>query len=208
MKNEHGQPVDAQISAARRSQRDVDELIGICRGLASDGRLNQLEAEFLSKWLSHSLEARDEWPGDLLYVRLQGALRDGRLDDSEERELLDLLMKATGGDASSLGELSLTASLPLNEPKPEIKIAGCQFCFTGKFLLGTRDVCAQEVTKRGGIVVESVSKKLDFLVVGIIGSRDWLHSSYGRKIEQAVALRTSTGAPAIVGEKQFMEAIA
>jgi len=34
-----------------RHDRDVDELIGLCRGVLADGAVNSLEGQFLLGWL-------------------------------------------------------------------------------------------------------------------------------------------------------------
>ena len=41
------------------------------------------------------------------------------------------------------------------------------------------------------------------LVVGAVASRDWLHSSYGRKIMRAVELRDSGRTVGIIGEDHW-----
>lgn len=202
-----GQPNSDRIGRLRRSARDVDELIGLCKGLAADGRINDSEATFLNDWLRLSAEAKEEWPGDLLYARMQEFLVDGRIDDKEERELLDLLIKVSGGNAAKLNAASLSAGLPVTTPLPKLEFQGRKFCFTGKFVFGSRERCEGEVVARGGGVQDSVSKSLDFLVIGVVGSRDWLHSSFGRKIEKAVTLRNSGAALAIVPEEHFVSTI-
>lgn len=41
-----------QVSNDRIDSRQIDELIGLARGLIADGSINQAEAEFLQKWLA------------------------------------------------------------------------------------------------------------------------------------------------------------
>lgn len=45
-----------RIVGDRISSRQIDELIGLARGLAADGRLNRAEVEFLQKWLAANVE--------------------------------------------------------------------------------------------------------------------------------------------------------
>jgi hypothetical protein len=40
-------------------------------------------------------------------------------------------------------------------------------------------------------------------VIGSIGSRDWIHSTHGRKIETAVAMRERGHSIALVGEEHW-----
>jgi len=134
-------------------------------------------------------------------------LADGTLDSEEERELLGLLVQISGGNPKRLDAHSLTCTLPLNSPIPSIVIPGRSFCFTGKFLYGSRVECEQEITSRGGKTLDGISQDLNFLVIGIIGSRDWVHSVFGRKIEKAVDYRNKGKPLSIVAEEHFIEAL-
>jgi NAD-dependent DNA ligase len=60
---------------------------------------------------------------------------------------------------------------------------------------------------RGGVVVDSVSAEVDYLVVGALGSSEWVHGSYGRKIERAIELYDQLGAPLILSEQQWAIAL-
>lgn len=72
---------------------------------------------------------------------------------------------------------------------------------------GPRKHCEALVVERGGLIGGSVSKKVNFLVIGSIGNDQWLHSSYGLKIKKAVELR-DTGVPiAIVSEEHWQQAL-
>jgi len=173
----------------------------------ADGKINQAEAEFLLHWLALSNEAADEWPGDILFARIGAMLKDGHLDTTEESELLKLLINITGGDAARLNAHSLSSGLPIDAPAPTIVIPGNRFCFTGKFLFGTRNRCCEEIEARMGIVIENIAQNLNYLVIGLVGSRDWAHSSFGRKIEQAIAYKRQGIPLAIVAEEHFVKAL-
>jgi hypothetical protein len=44
-------------------------------------------------------------------------------------------------------------------------------------------------------------------VIGTLASPDWITSSYGRKIEQAVTYRNDHGRPVIISEQQWLEGL-
>jgi NAD-dependent DNA ligase len=208
MYDRNGQPINARLNARQRSEREIDELLGLCKGVLADGRVNQAEAEFLSRWLGLNRENTDKWPANILFERLTQMLTDGRLDKAEEHELIALLMETTGGDASRLNAHSLSTGLPITIPTPDVAIPGKQFCFTGKFMYGPRAHCQIEIETRLGRVSDDVTTELDFLVIGVVGSRDWKHSSFGRKIEKAVQYREKGYGLAIIAEEHFIGAIA
>ncbi len=203
----NGQPTNAALNKRGRTVREVDELIGLCKGIVADGVINSEEALFLQDWLEHNRESRGVWPASVLYPRIQSMLADGTLDNEEERELLGLLVQVSGGNPKFLDAHSLTSTLPLNSPIPSIVIPGNSFCFTGKLLYGSRTHCEEEISSRGGKILGGVSQDLNFLVIGLIGSRDWVHSTFGRKIEKAVAYRSKGVSLSIVAEEHFVNAL-
>src|SRR6266540_1884482 len=148
MLDKDGQPLNKRINTRLRSEREVDELLGLCKGILADGVVNQAEAEFLAQWLRLNRETADQWPANVLFDRINSMLADNRLDKDEERELLGLLIDITGGDASRLSAHSLSTGLPINIPTPGRGIPGKQFCFTGKFVFGPRSKCQAEIERR------------------------------------------------------------
>ena len=75
--------------------------------------------------------------------------------------------------------------------------------FTGKFAFGPRKECERQVHSLGGRCEESVTQQTNYLIVGTFGSRDWVHTSFGRKIEKAVAYRRSGMGLAIISEDHW-----
>ena len=202
-----GQTANSSFNWRDRTVREVDELIGLCKGIIADGIVNLEEARFLRSWLESNRESREIWPCSVLYPRIQAMLEDGKLENDEERELLSLLVQTVGGNPQALDAHSLTSTLPLNRPIPEVRIPGKSFCFTGKFLFGPRAQCEGLVLARGGEVLGNITEELDYLVIGVVGSRDWINSTFGRKIEKAVNYRNKGVPIAIVAEEHFVGAL-
>lgn len=182
--------------------RQVDELTGLARGLCADGVLNQLEVEFLEKWLAANIGLTGNAIINALYSRVAEVLSDGALDAAEREELLHTLDAFSGNDIE-LGEALKPTSLPLCEPPPELTFAGRAYCFTGTFSYGRRPVCEKAVTDRGGSC-GSLTRKTHVLVVGTYATESWKHSSFGHKIMKAAEMR-DTGIPiAIVSEAHWV----
>jgi NAD-dependent DNA ligase len=99
----------------------------------------------------------------------------------------------------------MSGGAPFDDPAPSIDFAGHSFMFTGKFEFGTRKACQNAVTERGGSAPsqKSVSREIDYLVIGSGGSKAWKRGSYGNKIEAAVLSRREHGSPAIVSEEHW-----
>jgi NAD-dependent DNA ligase len=190
-----------RIGNERISSRQVDELIGLAHGLAADGVLNQVEVEFLQKWLAanHSVIAQPLLA--TLFGRVNDILSDGVADAEECRDLLAVLAELSNGDFE-LGEALKSTTLPLCSPPPDLEIAGRHFCFTGTFSFGRRQDCEEAVLELGG-TCGSLTKKTDVLVIGIYATDSWLHSSFGHKIMKACDMRSSGVPISIVSEEHW-----
>lgn len=198
--------VKAKYNARRVADRKVDELVGVCRGLLADGELNSSEAAFLQDWLLRNQAYSERYPFNELYARLTSALIDGVVDHDEESDLLATLSYFVGGewyDADS-GVTSRSTALPFDEPAPLILFSeDAPFCVTGTFSFGPREMVISAIKVRGGRVDNTVLKRTRYLLIGEFASRDWIHSSYGRKIEQAIECRALGQEISIISEQQW-----
>ena len=61
-----------RLNGDRLQSRQVDELIGLARGLIADGSINQAEVEFLEKWLVTNLSVSRQPLIATLYDRVPG----------------------------------------------------------------------------------------------------------------------------------------
>lgn len=210
-RDEHGQPLNVRYRGQAVLGRQMDELIGVVKGVLADGVVCQQEVEFLLRWLETNRSVANEWPAKVLYPRIVAAMADGHLDADEEADIMTLLLQAVGGNQVPNQDDSVAAShstaLPLNDPTPAVQAPGHSFCFTGRFASGSRTWCESMVKERGGIAVPTITKKLNFLVIGEIGSRDWLHSTFGTKIQKAVGYRDAGMPIQIINEKHWFEQI-
>ncbi|WP_288130982.1 BRCT domain-containing protein [Microbulbifer sp.] len=203
----NGQPLNLNFGSARLNDRVIDELIGLCKGVIADGVVTQGEAEFLYQWLQDNRRVADGFPANMVYRRVSEFLADGVLDAEESAELFTLLQELTGGGHKA-GAPSLSGSLPLCHPVPDIDFVGRSFCLTGQFVTGKRTKMQMFVEALGGKAVSNPSSKTDYVVIGEVGSRDWIHSTHGRKIEKAVELRDSGAKLAIVSEEHWIACVA
>jgi len=152
-----GGSVYNRLGGDRITSRQIDELIGIARGIAADGSINQTEVEFLQKWLIANLAISDQPVVKVLYERVSEILADGVADAGERIELLDTLNRFSNRDFE-LGEVLKPTSLPVSEPLPTLEFAGRLYCFTGTFNFGQRKHCEQAIADRGGFTSGSHRK--------------------------------------------------
>lgn len=203
--DDQGQLTNRYINAEYVADRKVDELIGICRGIIADGEVNESESKFLLSWIDSNIHLAPRYPFDVLYRRIAQMLSDGIFDEDEKADLLSVLNSLTGGEIINSESDSMSSSLPLCYPAPDISITGNSFVFTGVFTSGDRKSLERLVVDLGGEMHQNVKKNTDYLVIGEIGSQDWAHSSFGRKIEKAVEYRENGVKISIVSESHWMK---
>jgi len=195
-----------RVGGPRIAERQIDELIGLARGLIADGRIEQSEVEYLQKWLAANLAVTEQPLIAGLYRRVEEILRDGIVDTEEKNELLDTLDRFTKRDIE-LGEVLKSTTLPLCDPTPVLEFGGRRYCFTGTFNYGTRKVCEDAVIARGALA-GSLTQKTGVLVIGIYATESWKHSSFGNKILQACEWRDFGLPISIVSEEHWVKALA
>lgn len=87
-----------------------------------------------------------------------------------------------------------------NKVKKEGPLSGKSFLFTGSLISMEREAAQKLVEENGGVVAQSVTKDLDYLVVGDGGGA-------GSKLAKAEKMRDSGGKMKIISEKEFLEMI-
>lgn len=194
-----------QYGRERISDRQVDELIGLAKGISADGAIHQSEVEFLQTWLAANLAVSGQPLIRTLYDRVTEILSDGVVDEEEKTELLATLQSFVA-PKSELGEALKATTLPLCNPYPTIATTGASFCFTGTFAYGNRRACEAAVVAKGGLA-GSLTRETRYLVIGTYVTDSWKHSSFGNKILKAVEMREKRVPISIVGEDHWVKSI-
>jgi hypothetical protein len=183
--------------------RGLQSLIGIVDGMNCDKELNITELEFLFNWMNENEHLKNNWPFDELYSLILKVTADGIIEKAEHDELISFCQyMVTGSSDNDL--VPLTGFFQVD---PLIQFTGKSFCFTGNSHKAKRRELEDLVYKCGGRSISKVSSKLDYLVVCEEHSRFWAYSCYGRKIEEAMAIRKSGLQLLIVSEIDFFDAM-
>ena len=202
-----GQPLNLAFNRARRTERDISEMLGLVKGLLCDGLVTDDEARLLRDWSQKHVDAHDYWAIGTINQRLQQVFADGRIDEVERADLADLLTSLVGGEAGMIAGDDASTALPLDQPPPTIVWGSSVFVLTGRFAFGPRRDCERQVENLGGRCETSITKRTNYVVIGTFGSRDWVHTSFGRKLEKAVKYRADGLPLSIVGEDHWARAI-
>jgi len=208
---------------ADSTSKDIRVLHGIMQGIAIDGKITADEAFFLKKWAEVYAPAENIFPYCDLLVLLKRVLADGKIDPDEHCELMDFcrnfsericadqrLDLSVGGDTSWMQSEApvLNTIEQVCDQAATIEISGHCFCFTGQAAYGSRAELQFLTESLRGIITSSISKRLDYLVVGAKSSPCWMYSTYGRKIEKALFLnREGKASISIVHEDSFFDTV-
>jgi hypothetical protein len=191
---------------------DIQCLHGIMAGIVSDGIITQSEIEGLSNWAYEHEHLRGCWPYDEVCSLITAVMADKRIDESEHQLLKSFFGGFAGMEASSaIGQpMALVGSSikGLCAVCPEIAFQNSIFCFTGTSTRYLRKELAQIVEELKGRSIKSVTQELDYLVIGAGSNPCWAYACYGRKVEQAVALRKQGFKLILVHENDFHDAVA
>lgn len=194
-----------RLSDDRITSRQIDELVGLVRGILADKAVNLAEAEYLEKWLAANASVRTTPLFATLYSRIADMVCDGTLDAEEQIELMETLGSLTGRDFE-LGEALTSTTLPLTTPAPEITFPDMHFTFTGTFMFGQRKDC-EAIVRDLGATAGSLTKKTDVLVIGAYATESWKHSSFGNKILKACKMNDQGTPVAIITEEHWFTSI-
>lgn len=167
----------------------VQALMGVLRGVAADGILNPEEVFAVNEWIKEYSDIENSVFAQINKM-LEEVLDDGVVTEDESNQLLESFRSITD---------------PIEECGCETVITGKRFVLSGDFVHGTKDSIAARIASCGGEVSGSVSKKIDYVVVGGEGSDNYSFGSYGTKVKKAMELREKGVPIAVIAEDQLFE---
>ena len=192
----------------------MQQLHGIIHGIMANNRLTDSEITNLLSWMADYDFLRNTYPFEEIYSLLSSITEDGIITEDERNTL-----RAFFSDFIDLRESANLNEYELKDLKnkysiqgicayhPHIDIPDHLFCFTGASTRATRKEIGNIVKDAGGKFTDSVTKKVEYLVVGADGNPCWAFSCYGRKIEKAMEMRKAGSPILIVNENDFWHTV-
>jgi len=183
-------------------ENSVNELLGHLSGITADGVLNDDEFSHLDKWLIQNSHIADQWPANILIEQIKRIKQDGVISTIEKEQLLKSLKQISGQRFEETGAADGVAEI-FSDEIGKFDHNNQKLCFTGKFIHGSRKTCEQTAKDKGAIISKRITEDTNVLIVGIDPSRDWRFTSYGRKIEAALAYRNRGKEILIISERTW-----
>ena len=194
-----------------RISSDMQRLQGIMRGIAADGKITKLELEGLREWMADNDHLKTCWPYDELSSLITTVLQDGVVDSTEHEALMQFFNEFVFHVECRSNESQDAIAQPniqgICTVCPDVEFSDRTFCFTGQSERVNRSQLESQVVELGGKFSRSVTRKVDYLVVGADGNPCWAFSCYGRKVETAVKLRKQGLPILIVHENDYWDAL-
>jgi hypothetical protein len=204
--NTQGQP-DPGFHFANNEIKAINTLYGFIMGITADRTVTDDEVIFLKLWLDNNADYLNTFPLNIIKRRVDEILADGIINQEERENLYDILIELQGNDFHDSGMAGGFSNGTFLEEPNFLHIKGANFCLTGEFISGPRNRCEQALSKFGGIPSKSVTKKLDYLIVGTMGSRDWITAGHGRKLEKALHYKQQGHQITIISEESLLKFI-
>lgn len=166
-----------------------NEFLTYLQGINADQKINLTEARSLAHWLDNHSEYCEEWPMKAVRQRIAQALADHHISAEESADLCQLFNSITGCEFQETGMAGGLSAWSFLEYLPAYDLSNKSIAFSGTFTIGTRAFVTEQAKTAGAKVKGGVSQKLDALFVGSIMTPDWMFTSHGRKIQQALDLK-------------------
>ena len=168
----------------------LQELQAIISSIVEDEKISDKEIDYLSDWLAKNKSLKGNYPYDNISKTVEKFLKDGVIDDTEQKELLDLFSIFTSSD-------NLTTSNLCENCENKV------FVLTGDFDYGSRAEVFKYIENQGGICKKGITKSTDYLIIGAKGSPSWGYGNYGDKIKKAKEYIDKGVSISIISENDF-----
>ncbi|OZI05720.1 hypothetical protein BWI93_23820 [Siphonobacter sp. BAB-5385] len=184
----------------------TQQLTGLLTGIAADRIINEAEIHQLNDWLGEHFFLKNTWLFDDLFPLIQKIILNRTITPSLQDELLKIcdLVNALPQQEERSNQ---TMARSLTSPDLQIDIPTFSFCLTGTSKQYTRRQLAELIELYGGYMQDSVSSKLQYLVICDEKSNCWAFASYGRKVEKAIQLKAKGKGPEVIYEEDLHAAI-
>jgi len=196
-----------QLSAQRRVEQGLAEMVGLVRGILADGHVSGDEAERLSHWAREHPEVATRYPANLLARRLERIFLDGKVDGRERTRLGAMLAHLAENPTGFGGGYPLATDLPITRPAPDVRFEGQTFVFAGELAYGPTHACEREITELGGLCERAVNRRTNYVVLGALAANEWHQESFGDVVDEVVQYRQRGVPIAVITEEHWADAL-
>lgn len=175
-------PMDSSFSYGGRTHKLSDStmrinyLLNMLEDISDDGIISPSEIKELLTWMAYNQDLSGNVEFDKMWNALSSILKDGKITHEEHQALLTLAKQ-------------LQDPVKAAQTVTDLSLDGKNVCLSGDFDHGSKAEITALLQDRGAIVLDSVTKKVDYLIVGGQGSSAWAAGNYGTKVKKALAMQ-------------------
>lgn len=191
---------------------DLQRLQGIIHGILSDKLIRDEEIIALEHWLLENRHLESHYPYDELVAIVGGILEDKKITERERRILEryfiefineELLSAYSPEELKAIrGKITIGAVCAKN---PQIQLHDKIFAITGQITRHEKNRFIENIKAGGGCYSQVISDRVDYLIVMDTGALLWAFEPYGRKINQALNLRSEGRSLMIIQKKDMLQ---
>jgi NAD-dependent DNA ligase len=163
----------------------LGRLLTIAERLPSEEAAGSDDWEALKNSLAENSVPSRRFPVDVIHDEIHAVLTARDVAEEKRSYLIKILKDLLAAPERELLARAWVSDIGYDSAA-EIDFSNRRFCLTGDFIHGPRRRCDAEIRERGGLIAASVSQRVDFLVVGSLGSVEWKRGNFGAKIERAM----------------------
>ena len=169
----------------------IQVLQGIINAITADNKVTLEELTNLKRWLLRNGSLKGSYPYDKILKITNVMLQQGFITFDEQEKVSNQLKELIN---------------PVKNTNEKFILKNKTFCLSGEFKHGSKEKITYLLEKEGAIPKNSISRKVDYLFVGDLGSPAWKYGNIGGKIVKAQKLQDDGGKIKIISEKNlFME---
>ncbi len=158
----------------------------------SDSNIDIDEAISVLNYISSNEELYKDPAVSSLADLLQRCVVDGYISDKESVELSKAFSYAVN---------------PVSELSTILEFKDKNFVLTGEFEHGAKSSVEAIIKDKGGLILKSVTKKCNYVVVGGQGSESYAMGNYGTKVKKALDWQAKGVPIKIISENQLFESL-
>jgi len=182
---------------------------GYLKGIACDNKISKHELELAIDLVDKmSALSKDNRVQQLIKVILR-ALDDGEISSDESDEICDWISRIVGDSFADTGittaedqATGLDFESTINLSELNHSVVAVTGLFDGPL---SRKQIISRLKALGATISNTVSKKVDFLVIANEASKHWATTNAGTKLLRAHELKSKTGKPRLVSERLILE---
>ncbi len=193
-----------QYEREAKKRRVAAEFQEIAASVIYDGIVTDEEIQMLQEWITKNSGDMGLKPVSDLTSLLQDIMADNVITLDERKRLFSFLESLTANEGVQAEFEKIFTSTP------QIVFQGKVFMFTGEPKSGSREKLTAAIRQHGGVVDSSTefTTRVDYLIVGDLGSEAMKMKLYGVKVDRALRLRKEGKSQVqILRERDFVEAI-